>query len=98
MGNPFRRIESPASTALQVIEAHRLFHLVTVIVHEFIANKETLVFLHYWICCIRSPSELAWCARNKRPCELQKKIFAVFAILIRNFGILVPNLGEVHKF
>ena len=33
MGNPFRRIESPASTALQVIEAHRLFHLVTVIVH-----------------------------------------------------------------
>ena len=33
MGNPFRRIESPASTALQVIEPHRLFHLVTVIVH-----------------------------------------------------------------
>ena len=33
MGNPIRRIESPASTALQVIEAHRLFHLVTVIVH-----------------------------------------------------------------
>ena len=33
MGNPLRRIESPASTALQVIEAHRLFHLVTVIVH-----------------------------------------------------------------
>ena len=33
MGNPFRRIESPASTALQFIEAHRLFHLVTVIVH-----------------------------------------------------------------
>ena len=33
MGNPIRRIESPASTALWVIEAHRLFHLVTVIVH-----------------------------------------------------------------
>ena len=33
MGNPFRIIESPASTALQVIEARRLFHLVTVIVH-----------------------------------------------------------------
>ena len=35
--------------------------------------KETLVFCHYWICCKqRSLSELAWCARNKRPCELQK--------------------------
>ena len=33
MGNSIRRIESPASTALQVIEAHRLFHLVTVMVH-----------------------------------------------------------------
>ena len=33
MGNPIRKIESPASTALQVIEAHRLFHLVTMIVH-----------------------------------------------------------------
>ena len=33
MGNPIRRIESPASTALWVIEAHRLFHLVAVIVH-----------------------------------------------------------------
>ena len=33
MGNPIRRIESPANTALQVIEAHRLFHLVTVIVY-----------------------------------------------------------------
>ena len=32
MDNPIR-IESPASTALQVIEAHRLFHFVTVIVH-----------------------------------------------------------------
>ena len=32
MGNPIR-IESPASTALPVIEAHRHFHLVTVIVH-----------------------------------------------------------------
>ena len=34
MGNPIRRIKFPANTALQVIEAHRLFHLVTVIVHE----------------------------------------------------------------
>ena len=33
MGNPIRRTESPARTALQVIEAHKLFHLVTVIVH-----------------------------------------------------------------
>ena len=33
MDNPIRRIESLASTALQVIEGHRFFHLVTVIVH-----------------------------------------------------------------
>ena len=33
MGNPIKRIESPASTALQVIEARKLFHLVTVIVY-----------------------------------------------------------------
>ena len=33
MDNPIRRIESPASTALQVIEAHRLLHLVTIITH-----------------------------------------------------------------
>ena len=33
MGNPINRIESPASTALQVIEAHRLFHQFMVIVH-----------------------------------------------------------------
>ena len=32
VGNPIGSIESPASTALQVIEAHRLFYVVTVIV------------------------------------------------------------------
>ena len=33
MGNPIRGIESPASTALQVIEAQRLFLLVAVIIY-----------------------------------------------------------------
>ena len=48
--------------------------LVAILLIGFIANKETLVFFHYWICCKqRSFSELAWCARNKRPCQLQKK-------------------------
>ena len=48
--------------------------LVTIFFIGFIANKETLVFFHYWICCKqRSHSELTWCARNKRPRELQKK-------------------------
>ena len=48
--------------------------LVTIFFIGFIANQETLVFFHYWICCKqRSLSELAWCARNKMPFELQKK-------------------------
>ena len=59
--------------------------LVTIFFIGFIANKETLVFFHYWICCKhRSLSELAWCARNKRPCELQKKGLRLKVVLFQS--------------
>ena len=58
MGNPFRRIESPASTAVQVIEAHRLFHLVTVIVHgKVMTSISTHIICRQiavlWLCKLR---------------------------------------------
>ena len=63
MGNPFRRIESPASTALQVIEAHRLFHLVTVIVHgkamHCRSNCQAMLFYAY--CAIISQLYVILC-------------------------------------
>ena len=63
MGNPFRRIESPASAALQVIEAHRLFHLVTVIVHRKAmhcrSNCRTMLFYAY--CAIISQLYVILC-------------------------------------
>ena len=75
--------------------------LVTIFFIGFIANKKTLVFFRYWICCKqRYLSELAWCARNKRPCELPKKRSSPQSdsLSVWNFGISVPNLGEAHKF
>ena len=50
MPNPIRRTESPASTALLVIEAHTLFHLVTVIV-DGKAMPGTPSMLDYVLLC-----------------------------------------------
>ena len=63
MGNPFRRIESPASTALQVIEAHRLFHLVTVIVHgkAMHCRSNCRAMLFYAYCAIISQLYVILC-------------------------------------
>ena len=65
--------------------------LVTIFFIGFFADQETVVFFHYWICCKqRFLSELAWCARNKMPSELQKKVFAAtwfsFSLEFRNFA------------
>ena len=73
--------------------------LVTIFLIGFIANKETLVFFYYLICWKqRSLSELAWCARDKRPCELQKSLRRKL-VLFRS-GILEfspSNLNEDRK-
>ena len=63
MGNPFRRIKSPASTALQVIEAHRLFHLVTVIVHgkAMHCRSNCRAMLFYSYCAIISQLYVILC-------------------------------------
>ena len=63
MGNPFRRIESPASTTLQVIEAHRLFHLVTVIVHgkAMHCRSNCRAMLFYAYCAIISQLYVILC-------------------------------------
>ena len=63
MGNPFRRIESPASTALQVIEAHRLFHLVTVIGHgkAMHCRSNCRAMLFYAYCAIISQLYVILC-------------------------------------
>ena len=63
MGKPIRRIESPASTALQVIEAHRLFHLVTVIVHEkaMPCRSNCRAMLYYAYCAIISQLYVILC-------------------------------------
>ena len=49
MGNPIRRIESPSSSALQVIEAHRLFLFVKLHLHGRLlaARIDILPFLTY---------------------------------------------------
>ena len=63
MGNPFRRIESPASTALQVIVAHRLFHLVTVIIHgkAMHCRSNCRAMLFYAYCAIISQLYVLLC-------------------------------------
>ena len=63
MGNPFRRIESPASTALQIIDAHRLFHLVTVIVHgkAMHCRSNCRAMLFYAYCAIISQLYVILC-------------------------------------
>ena len=63
MGNPIRRIESPASTALQVIEAHRLFHLVTVMVRgkAMPCRSKCRAMLYYAYCAIISQLYVILC-------------------------------------
>ena len=63
MGNPFRRIEFPASTTLQVIEAHRLFHLVTAIVHgkAMHCRSNCRAMLYYAYCAIISQLYVILC-------------------------------------
>ena len=64
MGNPIKRIESLASTALQVIEARKLFHFVTVIVYGN-TTPCTSIMPKFVILCLLCHNKQRWSRGHK---------------------------------